>query len=475
MHWRRPNRCLQALRNSRCTSRRACVPLGHQGAAIHRAPHSKGKPCRKTPVLTVPATPVAMPGAAAGVASQMDVGGHWRNLGACVVALATVLVVERRSAAHRSRHGADHARSSGCACRGVVAAGCTRAAAPLANLCPQRGATIPAWPQTPQPVMWPASPGMPVAQRAASICGTCGRVESVQAIEQCSAATGVGAVAGGVLGAVVGNQIGKGNGRTCATVRWARWVAGYAGHEIEKRTRTQTTYQVARAPGRRQQPRLHPLTNACRGHPSGAAGQGLPRGRRGHHAAGAAAPASAPVPDGFATRLRGHTAVSGLARVRTRPPPCADHMKKGAHGLLCVGSVAPLISTKARSTTKSPGVLVLPSSKSRFSSMTFRSASMAGLPQQHHAVRSADRAGRPMLAGKVPFSIRSVMRPWLRKGLARHGGVVDQLVPTISPRNSRGWAALFRTGPGRPARSLRARRAPRSAAKRSHRFRGRAR
>lgn len=55
--------------------------------------------------------------------------------------------------------------------------------------------------------------------------------------------TGVGAVAGGVLGAVVGNQIGKGNGRTAATVLGAVG-GGYAGHEIEKRTRTQTTYQV---------------------------------------------------------------------------------------------------------------------------------------------------------------------------------------------------------------------------------------
>ncbi len=92
--------------------------------------------------------------------------------------------------------------------------------------------------------MWPASPqALPVAQRAASICSTCGRVESVQAIEQAAPAAGVGAVAGGVLGAVVGNQIGKGNGRTAATVLGAVG-GGYAGHEIEKRTRTQTTYQV---------------------------------------------------------------------------------------------------------------------------------------------------------------------------------------------------------------------------------------
>jgi outer membrane lipoprotein SlyB len=88
----------------------------------------------------------------------------------------------------------------------------------------------------------PGASSTPVAQRAA-ICKTCGQVESVQAIEQAAPPTGVGAVAGGVLGAVVGNQIGKGNGRTAATVLGAVG-GGYAGHQIEKRTRTQTTYQV---------------------------------------------------------------------------------------------------------------------------------------------------------------------------------------------------------------------------------------
>lgn len=50
----------------------------------------------------------------------------------------------------------------------------------------------------------------------APLCATCGRVESVQAVQQAAPATGVGAVAGGVLGAVVGNQVGKcGRINTC--------------------------------------------------------------------------------------------------------------------------------------------------------------------------------------------------------------------------------------------------------------------
>jgi len=74
-------------------------------------------------------------------------------------------------------------------------------------------------------------------------CAVCGRVESVQAVQQSAPATGVGAVAGGVLGAVVGNQVGKGSGRTAATVLGAVG-GGYVGHRVEQNTRTQTVYQV---------------------------------------------------------------------------------------------------------------------------------------------------------------------------------------------------------------------------------------
>ena len=188
---------------------------------------------QKNTVLTVPATPVAMPGAAAAAAGFASLKWMWvaiGGLGACVVALATVLVVERRSAPPTEA---------------AVAQATPAALAAPAVASSLQAAPSPAWPQTPAArgdvARQPA--GMPVAQRAASICSTCGRVESVQAIEQAAPATGVGAVAGGVLGAVVGNQIGKGNGRTAATVLGAVG-GGYAGHEIEKRTRTQTTYQV---------------------------------------------------------------------------------------------------------------------------------------------------------------------------------------------------------------------------------------
>ena len=102
---------------------------------------------QKNTVLTVPATPVAMPGAAAaaaGVASPkwmwMAIGG----LGACVVALATVLVVERRSAPPTEAAMAQ-AMPAALAAPAVASSlqAAPGAAAPLASAAPQRGAAPP--------------------------------------------------------------------------------------------------------------------------------------------------------------------------------------------------------------------------------------------------------------------------------------------------------------------------------------------
>lgn len=85
-----------------------------------------------------------------------------------------------------------------------------------------------------------AEPGV-VAQ--APVCANCGRVESVQAIQHAAKPSGVGVVAGAVIGGLLGNQVGGGNGRTLATVAGAVG-GGYTGNEVEKRTHTTTTYQV---------------------------------------------------------------------------------------------------------------------------------------------------------------------------------------------------------------------------------------
>ena len=85
----------------------------------------------------------------------------------------------------------------------------------------------------------------PVSYSRASVCATCGSVESVTAVERASkpAPISVGSVAGGVIGAALGSQVGGGNGRTLATVIGALG-GGYAGHVIEGQVRKDTVYQV---------------------------------------------------------------------------------------------------------------------------------------------------------------------------------------------------------------------------------------
>ena len=71
----------------------------------------------------------------------------------------------------------------------------------------------------------------------------CGKVESVNKTTQEGKGSGLGAVAGGVVGGLIGNQIGQGTGRTVATVAG---VAGgaYAGHQVEKKTKSKDVYTV---------------------------------------------------------------------------------------------------------------------------------------------------------------------------------------------------------------------------------------
>lgn len=81
-----------------------------------------------------------------------------------------------------------------------------------------------------------------VAQPA-RVCGNCGRIESVHAVQTPADPSGVGVVGGAVVGGLLGNQIGGGSGKTLATIAGAVG-GGYAGNEVEKRTRTATSYQV---------------------------------------------------------------------------------------------------------------------------------------------------------------------------------------------------------------------------------------
>lgn len=89
--------------------------------------------------------------------------------------------------------------------------------------------------------------GAPAAgpQPQKQACVACATVESVTPIQRTtkSDGPGMGAVAGGVLGAVLGNQMGQGNGRTAATVLGAVG-GGFAGNAIEANMKKVTVYQV---------------------------------------------------------------------------------------------------------------------------------------------------------------------------------------------------------------------------------------
>ncbi len=81
------------------------------------------------------------------------------------------------------------------------------------------------------------------AAQPAPVCSTCGTIESVEAVQKKGEGSGLGVVAGGVLGGVVGHQIGGGHGKDLTTVLGAIG-GGLAGNEIEKRTKSTTSYNV---------------------------------------------------------------------------------------------------------------------------------------------------------------------------------------------------------------------------------------
>ena len=140
---------------------------------------------------------------------------------------------------------------------GILAAAAVAAGAGMM----MRGGLPPPVEQTgaaPAPLETPAAPVPKVAARpaekatpkpeaprmaAAPVCADCGVVESVRAVKRKGEGSGVGAVAGGVLGAAVGNQFGKGNGRSAMTVLGAVG-GGLAGHEVEKQVKSTTVQQV---------------------------------------------------------------------------------------------------------------------------------------------------------------------------------------------------------------------------------------
>ncbi len=74
-------------------------------------------------------------------------------------------------------------------------------------------------------------------------CGNCGNVESVRAVRTRAQGSGLGAAGGAVLGGLLGNQVGGGNGRKLATVAGA--VGGaVVGNQVEGNMKATTSYEI---------------------------------------------------------------------------------------------------------------------------------------------------------------------------------------------------------------------------------------
>jgi uncharacterized protein YcfJ len=102
--------------------------------------------------------------------------------------------------------------------------------------------------KAPKPVVRAPVPAATVVQApapapAAPVCGNCGTITAVTAVQRKGEGSGLGAIGGGVAGAVLGNQVGGGNGRAIATVLGAVG-GGFAGNAIEKNVRKVTVYQA---------------------------------------------------------------------------------------------------------------------------------------------------------------------------------------------------------------------------------------
>ena len=87
------------------------------------------------------------------------------------------------------------------------------------------------------------SKAAPEPEQVAAACRNCGRVVDIRAIKIQGESSGLGAVAGGVAGALLGKQFGNGNGQKALTVAGA--VGGAVlGNKVEKDQRSQTVYDV---------------------------------------------------------------------------------------------------------------------------------------------------------------------------------------------------------------------------------------
>jgi outer membrane lipoprotein SlyB len=127
------------------------------------------------------------------------------------------------------------------------------AAAPQGAYPAPAPAQAPAQAYAPAPAPAPVQQAAPVTQiketqptqlaAKSNWCENCGNVESVRAIKQRAEGSGLGAAGGAVLGGLLGNQIGGGNGKTLATAAGAIGGA-VVGNQVEGNVMATTSYEI---------------------------------------------------------------------------------------------------------------------------------------------------------------------------------------------------------------------------------------
>ncbi|MGC1172402.1 glycine zipper 2TM domain-containing protein [Polaromonas sp.] len=180
----------------------------------------------------VPATPGAQPGFSQRMQHSKALIAIVAVLGVTVLALAAALVVNRSDAQPGGTDAMAPTTQSSTAGKLASADSKPAPAKPAAKPRPVAVAQAPA----PKPV----------------VCADCGTVEAVTAVQRQGQVNGVavgnttiglGTVAGGVVGGLLGNQVGGGSGKTAMTVLGAAGGA-FAGNQIEKNMKKVTVYQV---------------------------------------------------------------------------------------------------------------------------------------------------------------------------------------------------------------------------------------
>lgn len=74
-------------------------------------------------------------------------------------------------------------------------------------------------------------------------CKECAKVTSVRQLKKEGQGSALGVIGGGVVGGLLGNQVGSGHGRQLATIAGAAGGA-YAGNQVEKNMKSNTYWSV---------------------------------------------------------------------------------------------------------------------------------------------------------------------------------------------------------------------------------------